>query len=165
MISERELTGQHYHYYTICKTKLWYHHYRILYADENEYVKLGELLDSDSFKREDTKNIGNNQIDFIRKGDKIEINEVKRSSTYQDADEIQLIHYMHLLHSEKETEVVGILRYPEESTKKEMDWSEDIQKRHDEVTKNIREIIEGDCPDPEWKTACKKCSMREFCFA
>jgi CRISPR-associated exonuclease Cas4 len=169
-IGERGLTGQHYHYYSICETKLWYHHHRILYADDNEHVKMGELLDQETFKRKNKKRVGDSQMDFINKDGEIEISEVKRSSSYMDADRLQLLHYMYLLDvdSEYETDsrdVTGVIRYPEEREKKRIEWDENNKDEYKKVTKEIIDIIEGDCPPPEWKNACKKCSMREFCFA
>lgn len=168
-MSERNLTGQHYHYYSICKTKLWYHHHRLLYAEENEYVKLGKLIDEQSFERKNKEKIGSSQIDFIDKDGVIEVNEVKKSSTYKDADKIQLFHYMALLEDEgknnSKTDIIGRIRYPEERNTEKVEWSEKNRRKYKEITDEIQEIINGECPPPEWKNACKKCSMREFCFA
>lgn len=167
----RTLTGEHYHYYAICPTKLWYHHHRILYAQENEFVKLGKHLADTAYSRDNDVSVGASKFDLVRHPDKdtLEISEVKRSSTYQKADRLQLLHYLSIVadeNSESDTErLVGKLRYPKENTVETVQWTEDTVLEHEEATDDIRAIVEDECPPPERISACKKCSMREFCFA
>lgn len=167
----RSLTGEHYHYYGICPTKLWYHHHRILYAQENEFVKLGKLLSETAFSRDNDVSVGASKFDLVRHPEEqtLEISEVKRSSTYQDADRLQLLHYLSLLAAEQtsdsDMELVGKLRYPRENTVETVPWTEETALEHETATAEIRSIVEGDCPLPERIPACRKCSMREFCFA
>lgn len=167
----RPLTGEHYHYYGICPTKLWYHHHRILYAQENEFVKLGKHIAETAYSRDDDVAVGASKFDLVRHPDEqtIEISEVKRSSTYQQADRLQLLHYLSLLAEDWETEsdmeFVGKLRYPRENTVETILWTEQTAAEHEEATVDIQSIIETECPPPEKIPACRKCSMREFCFA
>lgn len=168
----RSLTGEHYHYYAICPTKLWYHHHRILYAQENEFVRLGKQLSETAYSSDDEVSVGASKFDLVRHPDEktLEISEVKRSSTHSEADRLQLLHYLSILATDDEDEsddyqLVGTLRYPRENTIKTVSWSEEAATEHAEATDEIRSIIEGDCPAPERIPACNKCSMREFCFA
>lgn len=167
----RSLTGEHYHYYGICQTKLWYHHHQILYAQENEFVKLGKHLSKTAYSRDDDVAVGASKFDLVRRPDEqtLEVSEVKRSSTYQEADRLQLLHYLSLLaeeHSnESGRELIGKLRYPRENTVKTILWSDKTATEHNEATTEIRSIVDNECPLPERIPACRKCSMRKFCFA
>lgn len=169
----RTLTGEHYHYYAICPTKLWYHHYRILYAQENEFVQLGKYLSETAYNRDEEVSVGASKFDLVRHPDEqtLEISEVKRSSSYAEADRLQLLHYLSIVAEETnedesdENRLVGKLRYPRENTVKTVEWSETTASEHTEVTNEIRSIIDSECPSPERIPACNKCSMRDFCFA
>lgn len=169
----RSLTGEHYHYYGICPTKLWYHHHRILYAQENEFVQLGKHLSKTAYSSDEGISVGASKFDLIRHPEEktLEISEVKRSSTYAEADRLQLLHYLSLVAEDTATptsndnRIVGKLRYPRENTVETVLWSDEAAAEHDEATAEIRSIINADCPPPERIPACNKCSMREFCFA
>ncbi|ELY55976.1 CRISPR-associated protein Cas4 [Natronococcus amylolyticus DSM 10524] len=167
----RSLTGEHYHYYGICSTKLWYHHHRILYAQENEFVKLGKILSETAYSRDDNVAVGTSKFDLIRHPDEqtIEISEIKRSSTYQEADRLQLLHYLSLLAEAQsngsDRELIGKLRYPRENTVVTIKWTDKTAVEYEEATAEILSAVSDECPSPERIPACRKCSMREFCFA
>ncbi len=168
----RSLTGEHYHYYAICPTKLWYHHHRVLYAQENEFVRLGKHLSETAYSRDEGVSIGASKFDLVRRPDEntLEISEVKRSSTYSEADRLQLLHYLSIVAEDSAEDsddyrLVGKIRYPRENTVTTVHWSAEMASEHEEVTDDIRSIVDGECPPPERISACNKCSMREFCFA
>jgi CRISPR/Cas system-associated exonuclease Cas4 (RecB family) len=132
-------------------------------------VKLGEILDEQSYQRKNKRRVGDSQMDFVESGGTIKISEVKKSSSHVEADRLQLLHYMNLLdigYSDAESkEIIGVIRYPEERNTKEIEWNDKNKDEYEESTNEIVDIVNGECPKPEWKNACKKCSMREFCFA
>lgn len=169
----RALTGEHYHYYAICPTKLWYHHYRILYAQENEFVRLGKHLSETAYDRDEGVSVGASKFDLVRHPDEntLEISEVKRSSSYSEADRLQLLHYLSIIVEDNDTEesensqLVGKVRYPRENTVETIEWTDKTAFEHAEATDEIQSIVGGECPPPERIPACNKCSMREFCFA
>jgi CRISPR-associated exonuclease Cas4 len=160
------LTGEHFEYYVVCHTKLWFHHHRMIYAQDHQSVKLGSMVDDETYSREQKLDIGSAVVDFVEdKGDVIEVNEVKKSKKLERAHKLQLSHYMSILRPEnEEVQMRGVIRYPKESDTVEFTL-DSYKKEYEDAKKEIHNIINGDMPTIEWKQPCKKCSMREFCHS
>lgn len=159
------LTGEHFEYYVVCHTKLWFHHHRMIHAQDHQSVKLGSMVDDNTYSREEKLNIGSAVVDFVDdKGDVIEVNEVKKSKSLERAHKLQLSHYMSILEPEEDTEMKGVIRYPKESDTVEFTLDE-YRKEYEDAKRDIIRIVNGEMPKIEWKHACKNCSMREFCHS
>ena len=66
LLTNFELNGTQVNYYFVCKRKLWLFSHGITFESGSDLVKIGRLIDKDSFKRK-KKNIriGNIAIDHI----------------------------------------------------------------------------------------------------
>jgi len=82
MIEEMYIRGVEVNYYFVCKTKLWLFSHNVNFERESDLVKLGKLVHREFYQR-DKKDvqIGPIAIDVIRKGDKLEIQEVKKAKS------------------------------------------------------------------------------------
>ena len=65
---DREITGVMVYYNEVCQRKLWYFYHGIQLEQDNENVKIGKVLDEETYKRDEKHiNIDNViNIDFIR---------------------------------------------------------------------------------------------------
>ena len=96
LVDEMYVRGIQVNYYFICKTKLWLFSHNLTMENESDLVKLGRLLHLDVFEREQKEiHIGSIAIDAIKKGDILEIREVKKNVeieiNYEIEDELNRI--------------------------------------------------------------------------
>lgn len=49
----REITGVMMYYYQVCDRKLWYFYHEIQMEQGNENVKLGKILDEETYQRDE----------------------------------------------------------------------------------------------------------------
>ena len=93
---QKEITGVMVYYYQVCARKLWYFYHEIQMEQENENVKIGKILDEETYQREDKYiNIDNIiNIDFIRSQGVL--HEVKKSRKIEEAGILQVKYYPQL---------------------------------------------------------------------
>lgn len=92
MIDEIYIKGTQVNYYFVCKTKLWLFSHHIGMEKESDAVKLGKLLHRETFRRDDKDvQIGPIAIDVVRRGDFVEIREVKKSDRFEEAHRFQTL--------------------------------------------------------------------------
>ncbi len=161
MKTEELLTGVMVNYYFICKTKLWLFSRGMGQEEESELVKLGRLLHQKLYGREEKDvKIDRIAIDFVKKGDTIEIHEIKKRSSSEEADTWQVKYYIHVLKGYG-LKVKGFIHYINEHRVVGVEDDEGIEK----VLKEVESVVEKDTPPlPERKSYCKKCSYRDFCW-
>lgn len=159
------ITGGKVNYYFICKTKLWLFSHNIQMEKENKDVQMGKFIHESKYKNTKKEIIIDNTIaiDFIKKGNILEIHDIKKSKKMKEAHKWQLIYYLYYLY-QRGVDAIGVLNYPLlnkketiEPTKKDFDEMENI-------IQNIRNIISADMLPPIKRKICKKCSYFEFCF-
>lgn len=153
------------YYYFICKRKLWYFNNDLTMEKGNELVKIGKLIDENSYKRE-KKNIlidENINIDFIK--DWKVLHEVKKSRKIEQASIWQLKYYMWLL-KEKGVDIQkGILDYPLLRKRKEIYPDEINEQKIEEIVLGIKQIQAlKKAPLVINKQICKKCAYFELCY-
>lgn len=167
--SEKQLKiiGTQINYYFICKTKLWLFSHHIQMEQESDMVSLGKKLHKDTYKRDKKDNAVDNLIifDFMRKGDVLEIHEVKKSRKMSKAHHYQLLYYLYYLKNEKGiTDTIGIVDYPEirriETLK--LDDRNEIELKN--IIKRIGDLLDEDMPAPNRQAVCRKCAYFELCF-
>ncbi|MEO0270113.1 MAG: Dna2/Cas4 domain-containing protein, partial [candidate division WOR-3 bacterium] len=115
IIEEKALfTGVQINYFIHCKTQLWYFSHYVTQEHESELVILGKILHEIAFKDiEKDILIEKISIDFIKKGDKVILHDVKKSDKFQEAHYYQMLYYLYYLKHEKGIEnVEGIINYP-----------------------------------------------------
>ncbi|MDR1774105.1 MAG: CRISPR-associated protein Cas4 [Clostridioides sp.] len=162
---EKEITGMDIYYYQVCTRKLWYFRNELQMESEDENVKIGKLLDENSYKRgKHHINIDNVIcIDFI-KSENI-LHEVKKSKKIEEASILQLKYYLYYLKMRGVESLTGRIDYPLlKKTKDVVLEDEDIEKL-EAIISEIKEIINQELPPKsDKKNICKKCAYFEFCF-
>ncbi len=134
----------------------------------SDLVYFGKYLDENTFKKEKKDFIIDNkiQIDFIKKGEVIELHEIKKSPTIEDAHTFQLLYYIYYLKKNKGLDdVIGFINYPTIRKKVKVELTMEKEKQLEEILKNILQILNSDIPKPKKTRICRKCAYFEFCFA
>lgn len=160
-----KISGLMVNYYFVCKRKLWCLVKNINFEETDENVKLGKLIDENSYSIE-TKQImieDTVNIDFIRKWRVI--HEIKKSKAIEDAAIWQVKYYMYFLKKRNMNIEKGVIDYPEIRERKEIYLSEEDENYLSEVLKEIEEICNCELPPKIINSKiCKKCSYYEFCY-
>jgi len=155
-------------YYIVCKRKLWLFSHRIDFERFSDYVEIGKIISEEFFKREKLKEIeiGSSKIDFIKVGDEIIVNEVKKSRKLEEAHIWQTKFYIYTLQKLGINSKRGIIHYPKLLKKIDVELCEDDKKRIKEAISQIKEIKNLETlPEVKEKPYCKKCAYYEFCFS
>jgi CRISPR/Cas system-associated exonuclease Cas4 (RecB family) len=118
---------------------------------ESELVSLGKTLHQDSYKRDKGDQTIDNLIsfDFIRKGDVLEIHEVKKSKKMSKAHHYQLLYYLYYLKNKKGIDnATGIIDYPKIRRRETLKLDERSQQEIQNITKRIGNILKDEMPAP-----------------
>ena len=166
MISdEMYVRGVQVNYYFVCRTKLWLFSHNVSMERESVAVKLGKLIHGSVFDRDEKEiHIGPIAIDAVRKGDVIEIREIKKSRAFEKAGYYQLLYYLYYL-SKLGIKAVGKLIYPKQRKNIEVTLDDLGRKEIEHVLEEIQNIVNGSMPEPAYRSHCRKCAYFEFCFA
>lgn len=162
---EKKITGTMFYYYFVCNRKLWLFTNAIQLEEENENVKIGKLIDENTYSRElkhilidDTIN-----IDFIKEW-KI-IHEVKKQKSIEEADKWQLKYYIYFLKKRGIEIEKGILDYPKLKKREIIFLEKQDTIKIEEILLKIKEIVKDKKPPiVEKKKICKKCAYYDYCF-
>ncbi|MFN4226522.1 MAG: CRISPR-associated protein Cas4 [Candidatus Ratteibacteria bacterium] len=164
---EEAITGTQVAYYIVCKRKLWFFSHNIEMEEFSDYVLIGKIISEESFKREKYKEIevGNLKIDYIKVGNEIIVNEVKKSKKLEESHIWQVKYYIYRLKNLGLNCSRGIIHYPKIFKKLDVEYSEEDKKKIEEALVKINEIINQEKP-PEVinKPYCRKCSYFELCY-
>ena len=156
--------GTEINYLFICPTKLWYFSHGITMEQENEWVDLGRFLHERRYANEEKEvQIGSIKIDFIRRGDVIEVHEVKLGKSMERAHEMQALYYLYYL-KRLGVKAKAVLHYPKLNETKEVM----LEGREEEVEAAIAEVDRIKSlplpPEPVKSRKCKKCAYYELCW-
>ncbi|MBC7128799.1 MAG: CRISPR-associated protein Cas4 [Thermoplasmatales archaeon] len=166
--SETYFTGTQINYYIVCPTKLWLFTHNISMEKENENVEIGKFIHETSYLRERRDVIIDNKIgiDFIRKGDKLIICEVKKSEKIEKAHRYQLYYYLYYLKKIKGIEnVEGMILYPKYKKIEKISVDEKSIDEIENILKEIEKVISmPEMPKPIKKPYCRRCAYFEFCW-
>lgn len=133
---------------------------------DNTFLELGRFLSEESFSRERKEiEIGNIKLDLLKKGEKkIVVGEIKKSSRFLRAAEMQLLFYLYRL-KERGIEAIGELLIPKEKKRLEVKLSPEKEKEVEEAITKVKEIISAEePPSPKKCRFCTNCAYREFCW-
>ncbi len=165
LINEMYIRGVQVNYYFICKTKLWLFSHNLNMENESDLVKLGKLLHLDVFEREQKEiQLGSIAIDVIRRGNTLEIREVKKSDKFEKAHIYQTLYYLYYL-KKLGISAKAVLSYPKAKKNIKLELNDEIESEIDEILKDIEKIRRENMPKPEYKSQCKRCAYFEFCFS
>ena len=159
------LTGVKINYYLICHRKLWLFSHGITFEREHENVNIGRVLHKTRYGREKKEERIRDDIiiDFIRKGEILELHDIKKSRAMEDSHILQMKFYLKYL-SDLGVQAVGVINYPVLNQLKRIEITEYDIEHLNNVAKEIYEIILGSLPEPNKSKICKKCAYEEFCF-
>ena len=162
---EREITGVMVYYHEVCRRKLWYFYHGIQMEQENENVRIGKVLDEESYKRDDKHiNIDNViNIDFIRSSGVL--HEVKKSRKIEEAGIFQVKYYLYYLKKKGVTDIRARIDYPLLKQSLEIELTEEDEQKIEFVLEDIHKITESEVPQKvEKKSKCKSCAYYDLCF-
>ncbi|MEG3224602.1 MAG: CRISPR-associated protein Cas4 [Methanobacteriales archaeon Met13] len=162
-----KIRGTQIGYYFICKTKLWFFSHNLQMEQESELVALGKQIHKGTYQREKKDQTIDSLIsfDFIRKGDLLEVHEVKKSQKMEDAHEFQLLYYLYYLKKEKGLEdAIGVIDYPKIRKKKTIKLEPSLEMEIEKLSEDITSIVEGELPKPVKIPICRKCAYYELCW-
>lgn len=161
----RDVTGTHISYLFICPTKLWYFSHQINMEQNSDIVRQGKFIHENTYKRDKKEiKIDGIAIDFIRKGETIELHEVKKSKKLEQAHLMQTAYYLKVL-KEKGIKATAIIDYPLQRERKEAELTEELETKLEEAKIEILRIISlPSPPTPKRLPYCKKCSYYELCW-
>lgn len=154
-------------YYYICQREVWLEAHKINPDEQNDYLELGRLIHATTYQRERKEiTLGSAKFDIVsRRGNKLVIGEIKKSSKYEEASTMQLAYYLYLLKQEG-LDAEGELRYPKEKKTVSVILTPELEERLQEVEADITSILTQTVPPPVKKIPfCKNCAYREFCYS
>lgn len=160
-----KITGNMVNYYFVCARKLWLFSHQIQFENENENVKLGKILDENSYGRSE-KHV---MLDNIVNLDMIEnwsvIHEIKKTKAIEPAAEWQLKYYMYYLEKKGIKIKKGILDYPKLKQRYEFHLTEKDRKGLELYLTEIEKIVRQETPPKRIdKPICKSCAYYEYCY-
>ena len=161
------IRGTQINYYFICKTKLWLFSHFIHMESTSDLVSLGKLLHEASYSKEKKEEIINNEIaiDFIRKGDVLELHEVKKSNKMEKAHYYQMLYYLYYL-DKRGIKAKGFIDYPKLRKRKEVVFTDKEKEEIEKIMMDVESIVSKSKPPKiERKSICKKCAYYDFCFS
>lgn len=162
-----EVNGTLIWYYKICKRQVWLMSHGIVPDQHDENIDIGRFIHENYYKR-DKKEIrfGNVVFDLLyERGNELIIGETKKSSKFEDASKWQLMFYLKVL-KEANIKAKGILNFPEERKKIEVELSDDAEGELAKILKEIEDIVIKPHPPKIVKTNfCKNCAYKEYCFS
>jgi RecB family exonuclease len=162
---KKEITGVMVYYYIVCRRKLWYFYNEIQMEQDNENVKIGKLIDENSYQRENKHvNINNViNIDFIRS--KGVLHEVKKSRKIEEAGILQVKYYLYYLRQRGVHEIKAKIDYPLMKQTLEIELIDDDILIIEKALKEIENIvIQERAPILEKKRFCKSCAYYDLCY-
>lgn len=162
---KRETTGVMVYYYHVCKRKLWYFYYGIQMEQENENVKIGKILDEETYKK-DNKHINIDNVinvDFIRSQGIL--HEVKKSRKIEEAGVWQVKYYLYYLRKKEVCDINAKIDYPLLKKTLDVELTEEDIAVIEKILIDIRGIVEKQSP-PELKrkNICTACAYYDLCF-
>jgi len=165
-------TGTQVNYYVVCHRKLWLFTRGVEMERENENVRLGRLLDQESYKREE-KAIALDErivIDWIETkvhpDGSLTLHEVKKSKAVAEAHRLQMLYYLYYLKSKGVT-ARGQIDYPLLKKTEKIELTAETESELRVALQEIERIVEADEVPPRLphKKFCEKCAYFELCWS
>ena len=164
-MKKEDITGVMVQYFVTCKRELWFYIHQINMNYNNDDISIGKALHENSYKRENKEICVDNMVfDFMKSGDDLVIFEIKKSSKLTIGAKYQLYFYLYSLRL-IEPNVKGVLLYPKERKREEIELDNEIIDEMDNILEGILEIANLKTPPiAENKPYCKGCSFYELCM-
>ncbi|GMQ64155.1 CRISPR-associated protein Cas4 [Vallitalea maricola] len=162
---DKPISGMMIYYYIVCKRKLWYFYNQIQMESDDENIKIGKVLDENTYEREEKHiNIDNViNIDYIK--DKGILHEVKKSRKIEEAGIIQIKYYLYYLKHKGVENIKGKVDYPLLKQCINIELTEEDEKCIEAILIDLKKIVGRKLPPMlEKKGFCKKCAYFELCY-
>lgn len=153
------------YYYYVCKRKLWYFYNNITMEHNSENVKIGKILDENTYPRDEKHITIDNliNIDFLRNSKTL--HEVKKSRAIDEASVWQLKYYIFYLKQRGAEGFDGKIDYPllKQTNKVILDEidEKEIQEMMDDLLVTVNQTLP---PCVEKNKKCYKCAYYSLCF-
>ncbi len=163
---EMLFTGTQVNYYVVCKTKLWLFSHFVTMEHTSDIVSYGKLIHEISYEGRREIIIDDRiAIDFIRKGDKMVIHEVKKDKKIEDAHKYQLLYYLYYLNQKGVENIEGEIDYPLLRRREKVVLTEELKEEIAKILAGIKEVVEMPKPPaPSRSKICRKCAYFELCW-
>ncbi|MEW6723158.1 MAG: CRISPR-associated protein Cas4 [Candidatus Micrarchaeota archaeon] len=164
--NDSKLTGTQINYLFICPTKLWYFSHHLNMEHSSDLVAAGRFIHESTYRREkkDIK-IEGIAIDFAKKGEIIELHEVKKSKKMEKAHEMQALYYLYVL-KQKGIKANAVIDYPLIRERKTLELDEQKEREVEGAIARVKEITSMEKPPgPKRILICPKCSYCELCWS
>lgn len=161
-----DFTGSQLNYFYICQTKLWYFSHNLNMEHNSDLVSQGKHINDSTYQRNKKDELIDNKIciDYIKKGEMIEIHEIKKSNKMEKAHIIQVKYYLFYLKN-KGIKAKAILDYPKLRKREEIILEESDENELQEALIKIKQINDQKTPpEPARKPFCPKCSYYDLCW-
>ncbi len=165
-MKDLKYTGIQVNYYFICPTKLWFFSKGISLEKESDVVELGKLIHELKYGKEEKEvMLDKVAFDFVRKGEIIEIHEIKKSDKMSEADYWQVIYYLYYL-KKHGVKSIGIIHYPKKLKIEKIELNEESERKIEEILNKISMLVSSPTPPkPKKKSYCNKCAYYELCWS
>lgn len=160
------ITGTQISYLFICPTKLWYFSHHLHMEHSSDLVAAGRFIHESSYRREKKDiQIDGIAIDFIRKGDGIELHEVKKSPKMEKSHEMQTLYYIYVL-KKKGITATAVIDYPLLRQRKRLELDAEKEADIEQAVAQVGKITALQAPPkPERKRFCPKYSYYDLCWS
>ncbi|MBU5425328.1 CRISPR-associated protein Cas4 [Tissierella pigra] len=162
-----EINGTLMWYYKICKREVWMMSRNIVPDQKDTNIDIGRFIHETVYKRNKKEiEFGNVKFDvLVNTKDELVIGETKKTSKFQDASQMQLLYYLREL-KKADINAKGVLLYPEERKRIEVELTEENISVLEEAEREIKIIMSNEIPPPVIKNKyCRSCGYREYCYA
>lgn len=158
------VTGVQMAYYVVCWTKLWLFSHRMDMEQDHENVRVGRELNRSAYprSRKDLA-VGAGRYDFVRIGDFLEVHDIKKSKSFDEAHRLQLLYYLYTL-AKGGVRAVGVLDYPLTNRHVRIEPTDEDFVSVEAAIAAIPKLIQGAIPPPILKGYCRKCAYADFCW-
>jgi len=160
------INGLLFQHILLCETRTWLHYHRIDCAHLNRHMKAGLFLHETAYGGAGANphfgfGISPDMLDFK----KLEVSEVKKSKSREDATISQLAFYLLVIREATQQPWVGILRYPNSRRTKRITMNAQLQSNLLTAFTQIKIVIaQPQPPQKSDKPLCKHCSYRLLCW-
>ncbi|MEM4781436.1 MAG: CRISPR-associated protein Cas4 [Halalkalicoccus sp.] len=158
------ITGLMIQYYHVCKRELWFVSRGLDIDRGAANIRRGTHIDETSYrdKRRSFQINGRIALDMLDSG---EVMEVKASSALETPARMQLLYYLWYLDRILDIERDGVLAYPAERTREEVELTDENAAAVEETIRGIVGVVEADAPpELEKKPYCDSCLYQDICW-
>lgn len=162
-----EVNGTLMWYYKICKREVWLMSRNIVPDQRDTNIDIGRFIHKTSYGRNRKEiEFGNVKFDvLLNTKNEFIIGETKKTSKFQEASKMQLLYYLREL-KKANINAKGVLLYPEEKKRVEIELTEDNLLALEYSETEIISIMNNEIPPPVIKNKyCRSCGYREYCYA